>query len=33
MKEAEVRAFLTFGTRTGKLGVTRLDGSPMVVPI
>jgi PPOX class probable F420-dependent enzyme len=33
MNEAEVRAFLTFGTRTGKLGVTRLDGSPMVVPI
>ena len=33
MNEAEVRAFLTFGTRTGKLGVTRLDGNPMVVPI
>ena len=33
MNEAEIRAFLTFGTRTGKLGVTRLDGSPMVVPI
>ena len=33
MDEAEVRAFLTFGTRTGKLAVTRLDGSPMVVPI
>ena len=33
MNEAEVRAFLAFGTRTGKLGVTRLDGSPMVVPI
>ncbi len=33
MSEAEIRAFLTFGTRTGKLGVTRLDGSPMVVPI
>ena len=33
MDDAEIRAFLTFGTRTGKLGVTRLDGSPMVVPI
>jgi PPOX class probable F420-dependent enzyme len=33
MNEAEVRGFLTFGTRTGKLAVTRLDGSPMVVPI
>jgi PPOX class probable F420-dependent enzyme len=33
MSEAEIRAFLTFGTRTGKLAVTRLDGSPMVVPI
>ena len=33
MNEAEIRAFLTFGTRTGKLGVTRLDCSPMVVPI
>ena len=33
MNEAEVRAFLAFGTRTGKLGVTLLDGSPMVVPI
>jgi PPOX class probable F420-dependent enzyme len=33
MSEAEVRAFLTLGTRTGKLAVTRLDGSPMVVPI
>jgi PPOX class probable F420-dependent enzyme len=33
MDEAEIRAFLTFGTRTGKLAVTRLDGSPMVVPI
>jgi PPOX class probable F420-dependent enzyme len=33
MDEAEVRAFLTFGTRTGKLAVTRLDGSPMVVPV
>jgi PPOX class probable F420-dependent enzyme len=33
MNEAEIRAFLTFGTRTGKLAVARLDGSPMVVPI
>jgi PPOX class probable F420-dependent enzyme len=33
MDEAEIRAFLTSGTRTGKLAVTRLDGSPMVVPI
>ena len=33
MNDAEIRAFLTFGTRTGKLAVTRLDGSPMVVPV
>jgi len=33
MNEAEICAFLTFGTRTGKLGVTRLDCSPMVVPM
>ena len=33
MDEAEIRAFLTFETRTGKLAVTRLDGSPIVVPI
>ena len=33
MNDAEIRAFLTFGTRTGKLAITRLDGSPMVVPI
>jgi PPOX class probable F420-dependent enzyme len=33
MDEQEIRAFLTFGTRTGKLAVTRLDGSPMVVPV
>ncbi|HET6172045.1 MAG TPA: PPOX class F420-dependent oxidoreductase [Gaiellales bacterium] len=33
MDEGEIRAFLSYGTRTGKLGVTRLDGSPMVVPI
>ncbi len=29
----EVRAFLTAGTRTGKLAIVRLDGSPMVVPV
>jgi PPOX class probable F420-dependent enzyme len=33
MNEGETRAFLTSGTRTGKLAITRLDGSPMVVPI
>jgi PPOX class probable F420-dependent enzyme len=33
MNEAEIRAFLTCGTRTGKLAITRLDGSPMVVPV
>jgi PPOX class probable F420-dependent enzyme len=33
MSEAEIRAFLMLGTRTGKLAVTRLDGSPMVVPV
>ena len=33
MSDDEVRAFLSEGTRTGKLAVTRLDGSPMVVPI
>jgi len=33
MDEAEIRAYLKVGTRTGKLAVTRLDGSPMVVPI
>jgi PPOX class probable F420-dependent enzyme len=33
LNDEEIRAFLTAGTRTGKLGVTRLDGSPMVVPI
>ena len=31
--DEEIRAFLTAGTRTGKLAVTRLDGSPMVVPV
>lgn len=33
LDDDEVRAFLTAGTRTGKLAVVRLDGSPMVVPI
>jgi PPOX class probable F420-dependent enzyme len=33
LNDVEIRAFLTAGTRTGKLAVTRLDGSPMVVPI
>ena len=30
--DEEIRVFLTAGTRTGKLGITRLDGRPMVVP-
>lgn len=33
MTEAEIRAFLTAGTRTGKLATVRADGSPHVVPI
>lgn len=33
MTEAEWRAFVSHGTRTGKLGVTRADGSPHVTPI
>ncbi len=33
MDQAETRAFLTSGTRTGKLAVVRRDGSAMVVPI
>ena len=33
MTEAERRAFLTHGTRTGKLATVRADGSPHVVPI
>jgi PPOX class probable F420-dependent enzyme len=33
LDDDEIRAFLTTGTRTGKLAVTRLDGSPMVVPV
>jgi hypothetical protein len=33
MTEAEWRAFLGAGTRTGKLATTRPDGRPHVVPI
>jgi PPOX class probable F420-dependent enzyme len=33
MSAAERRAFLTAGTRTGKLATVRADGSPHVVPI
>ena len=33
MDQVETRAFLTDGTRTGKLGVVRRDGRAMVVPI
>lgn len=33
MSDAERRAFLTAGTRTGKLAVTRRDGAPHVVPV
>ncbi|MCB0880982.1 MAG: PPOX class F420-dependent oxidoreductase [Thermoleophilia bacterium] len=33
MDESEARQFLSRGTRTGKLAVTRRDGAPMVVPV
>ena len=33
MSETEWRAFVTEGTRTGKLATTRLDGRPHVAPI
>src|ERR1700710_2982172 len=33
LNDDEISAFLSAGTRTGKLAVVRLDGSPMVVPI
>lgn len=33
MTETEWRAFLSAGTRTGKLATTRRDGRPHVVPI
>ncbi len=33
MTAEEARAFLSAGTRTGKLAVVRRDGAPLVVPI
>ena len=33
MDDAEWRAFILHGTRTGKLGVARADGRPLVVPV
>jgi PPOX class probable F420-dependent enzyme len=33
MTESEWRAFVSEGTRTGKAGVTRKDGTPHVTPI
>jgi PPOX class probable F420-dependent enzyme len=33
MSESEWRAFVTEGTRTGKLATTRLDGRPHVAPV
>jgi len=33
MDEAEARAFLAHGTRTGKLGTASLDGMPHVAPL
>ncbi|MFJ8040358.1 PPOX class F420-dependent oxidoreductase [Kitasatospora sp. NPDC096147] len=33
MTETEWRAFLSAGTRTGKLATTRADGSPHVAPV
>jgi PPOX class probable F420-dependent enzyme len=33
MDEREWRAFISEGTRTGKLGTTRRDGRPHVVPV
>ncbi|MEU4420450.1 PPOX class F420-dependent oxidoreductase [Actinoplanes sp. NPDC024001] len=33
MSDAQWRAFLGHGTRTGKLATTRADGSPHVMPI
>jgi PPOX class probable F420-dependent enzyme len=33
MTDDELRAFLSHGTRTGKLGTTRADGRPHVAPI
>src|SRR2546428_11470119 len=33
MTQAERRAFLMEGTRTGKIAITRLDGQPYVLPV
>jgi hypothetical protein len=33
MDRAQVRKFLSYGTRTGKLATVRADGTPHVVPI
>ena len=33
MSDAEWREFVMAGTRTGKLAVTRKDGSPHVTPV
>ncbi|ORI13955.1 F420-dependent protein [Rhodococcus sp. 1163] len=33
LADSEVREFLGFGTRTGKLGYVAADGRPLVVPI
>jgi PPOX class probable F420-dependent enzyme len=33
LSDPEIRAFLTHGTRTGKLGWTAADGRPLVAPI
>lgn len=33
MTESEWRAFVSAGTRTGKAGVTRKDGTPHVTPV
>ena len=33
MTQKERRAFLMEGTRTGKIGITRRDGQPYVLPV
>ena len=33
LDDEELRAFLLAGTRTAKVGVVRLDGSPLVTPV
>jgi PPOX class probable F420-dependent enzyme len=33
ISDADVRSFLTEGTRTGKLGYTASDGRPLIAPI